>query len=277
MSTLKIGVVGAGFVGGSVINGFDVESVIQLVVDPEYNDNTINNLIEFDPSLTFVCVPTPETKKGDVDVTIARQVLSELSDKEYKGIVVIKSTITPKHLTKMKKDYKLNLVYNPEFLTEANAHADFINPNMQVLGGKWRDCDKVEKAYARHSKVKTVPTYKVDLITASLIKYTINSWLATKVTFFNELYELHKASGSHSTWEQFTEILQTDPRMGNSHMKVPGPDGKFGFGGHCFPKDTKALLYFAERLDIDLEVLETAVQKNKKYRFTPWPVFEKSN
>jgi len=263
---MKLGIIGAGFVGGSVIAGFD-RDVEQFVVDPLFNDNTIDDLVEFDPPLLFVCVPTPQGigNSGDVDVSMVRQVLSDLYDRNYKGIVVIKSTITPKHLTKMKKDFKLNLVYNPEFLTEANAHADFINPHMQVLGGKWRDCDRVEKAYSRHSSVKVVPTFKVDLITASLIKYTINSWLATKVIFFNELFELHKASGSHSSWEQFTEMLGTDPRIGKSHMSVPGPDGQFGFGGHCFPKDTKALLYFAEKAGADLEVLKTAVYMNDKH------------
>ena len=134
----------------------------------------------------------------------------------------------------MKKDFVLKIVYNPEFLTEANSFEDFINPNMQVLGGKWKDCEVVEKAYVRHSSVKIVPTFKVDLITASLIKYTINSWLATKVTFFNELYSLHQASGTKVPWENFTEMLSQDGRIGDTHMSVPGTDGKFGFGGHCF-------------------------------------------
>ena len=264
---LKLGIIGAGFVGSSVINGFD-RDVDQFVVDPLFNDNTIDDLVNYDPPLLFVCVPTPKGKgnTGDVDVSIVRQVLSDLYDRNYKGIVVIKSTITPKHLTKMKKDFKLNLVYNPEFLTEANAHADFINPHMQVLGGSWKHCDKVEKAYSRHSRVKTVPTFKVDLITASLIKYTINSWLATKVTFFNELHNLHQSSGSNSSWEQFVEILQTDPRMGKTHMQVPGPDGKFGFGGHCFPKDTEALIHYANCLNTELKLLKTSVKLNGKQR-----------
>ena len=264
---MKLGIIGAGFVGDSVINGFDIE-VDQFVVDPKYNDNTIDDLVNFDPPLLFVCVPTPEAvgDSGDVDVSIVRQTLSDLADRNYKGIVVIKSTITPHHLTKMKKDFKLNLVYNPEFLTEANAHQDFINPNMQVLGGKWRDCNSVEKAYSRHSSVKVVPTYKVDLITASLIKYTINSWLATKVIFFNDLQSLHKMSGAHSTWDQFTDMLASDPRMGKSHMKVPGPDGKRGFGGHCFPKDTEAFLHYAKNLNVKQNLLKKAVELNEKYR-----------
>lgn len=266
---MKIGVVGAGFVGGSVINGFNTEAVDLYIVDPAVNEsNNIQSLVEsFDPQITFVCVPTPKIEgHGDVDVSIVRQVLSDLYDRKYKGVVVIKSTITPDHLTQMKKDFAMRLVYNPEFLTEANAHSDFINPQMQVLGGKWKDCDIVEKVYVRYSKVKVVPTFKTDLISASLLKYTINSWLATKVSFFNELHDLHQTSGANSSWSQFTDMLTRDTRIGNTHMQVPGPDGEFGFGGHCFPKDTEALLHYAGTKSQKLKILETAVKLNQKHR-----------
>jgi len=263
---LKLGIIGKGFVGSAVANGFD-KDVDQFVVDTKLNNNTIKDLIEYDPSLCFVCVPTPQQDTHlDVDISIVRSVLTELNEQKYKGIVIIKSTITPQHLTKFKKDFDLKLVYNPEFLTEANSLQDFIDPNMQILGGKWKDCEAVEKAYIRHSSVKIVPTFKVDLITASLIKYTINSWLATKVIFFNELKELFDTSSSHSSWEQFTDMLTRDPRIGNSHLQVPGPDGRLGFGGHCFPKDTNALLYYAKLKGVDLSVLKQAIKKNDKIR-----------
>lgn len=265
--SLKIGIIGHGFVGSAVANGFDVDTE-QFIVDPNQNNNTLQQLVEdFDPSITFVCVPTPQQESHeDVDVSIARDTLEKLSVLKYRGIIVIKSTITPQHLTKFKKDFKLKIVYNPEFLTEANAHDDFINPNMQVLGGKWKDCDFVEKVYHRHSNVKVVPTFKVDLITASLIKYTINSWLATKVIWFNELAKLYDLSGARASWEQFTDMLTRDPRMGNSHMKVPGPDGKYGFGGHCFPKDVSAILKTAANFDKNLNILEAANNYNKRIR-----------
>jgi len=264
---MKLGIVGNGFVGSAVANGFD-KDVEQFVVDPKYNDNTIDELVNnFDPPLLFVCVPTPKQDSHmDVDVSHVRNVLLDLQRNEYKGIVVIKSTITPDHLTKMKKDFSLKLVYNPEFLTEANAFEDFLNPNMQVLGGKWKDCEAVEKAYIRHSSVKIVPTFKVDLITASLIKYTINSWLATKVTFFNELNDLFTKSGTKIPWENFIDMLTRDDRMGDTHMQVPGTDGSKGFGGHCFPKDTEALLYYAKLKKGELGILKTAIEKNKKIR-----------
>ena len=266
MSILKLGIIGKGFVGSAVSNGFDV-NVDQFIVDPNYNDNTIEELVAYDVPLCFVCVPTPQQDTHlDVDISIVREVLVGLTKSNYKGIVVIKSTITPQHLTKMKKDFILKLVYNPEFLTEANSLQDFLDPDMQILGGKWKDCEAVEKAYIRHSSVRTVPTFKTDLSTASLIKYTINSWLATKVTFFNDMFHLHQSSNAETSWEQFTDMLKRDPRMGNTHMQVPGPDGEFGFGGHCLPKDTKALLYYSKMEGAQLELLKSVIEQNNKIR-----------
>jgi UDPglucose 6-dehydrogenase len=261
----KIGIIGKGFVGGAVSNGFN-KNVEQIIVDPVHSDTTLEQLTEQGPTLTFICVPTPPNEDGSINVDIVTDVLIELSMRDYKGVVVVKSTIIPDYLQQFKKEFDLKIVYNPEFLTEANAHADFINPNMQVLGGKWKDCEVVEKAYLRHSSVKVVPTFKTDLTTASLLKYTINSYLATKVMFMNDIHKLHQAGTSQVSWEQFTDMLTRDPRIGDSHMQVPGPDGEFGFGGHCFPKDTEALLKYANDKSIKLNMLKKAVEINKKIR-----------
>lgn len=264
--TLKLGVVGSGFVGGAVINGFNKPNVEMWVVDPAKTKTTMQNLVENDPHLIFVCVPTPESDSGAVNVSVVDQVLSELTKFGYSGIIVIKSTITPDHLENFVEIYPLRIVYNPEFLTEANAHNDFINPPMQILGGVWEDCETVERAYVEFSKVKVVPTFKTDIVSASLLKYTINSWLATKVVFMNEMYQLHRASGAKTSWDQFTDMLQRDKRVGESHLRVPGPDGQFGFGGHCFPKDTAGLLSYAEDNSVDLSVLSKAVSTNAQIR-----------
>ena len=258
---MKLGIVGKGFVGSAVSHGFSVDTE-QVIVDPKFTDNTFEDLA--DTEIVFVCVPTPQQDTHlDVDTSIARSVLQELNELEYKGVVVVKSTITPHHLRQFKTLYnKLRLVYNPEFLTEANSLQDFINPNMQILGGELHDCIEVEQAYIHHSKVKIVPTFKTDLTSASLIKYTINSWLATKVSFFNELFHLHQSSDAETSWEQFTDMLKRDPRVGDSHMQVPGPDGMFGFGGHCLPKDTKALLYYSKVEGAPLTLLEKIINQN---------------
>lgn len=263
---LRLGVVGSGFVGGSVINGFDQPNVDMWIVDPKKTTTTLRQLVEADTHITFICLPTPESTDGSVNVIVVDEVLSDLNKFAYNGLVVIKSTITPDHLQRFVRQYNLRIVYNPEFLTEANAHQDFINPPMQILGGVWEECELVERAYVEFSKVKIVPTFKTDIVSASLLKYTINSWLATKVTFMNELYHLHKASGANTSWEQFTDMLQRDKRIGDSHLRVPGPDGSFGFGGHCFPKDTAGLLSYADKNNVDLSVLSKAVETNAKFR-----------
>ena len=263
MKDLKLGIIGKGFVGSAVAHGFDKDCE-QVIVDPKYTDNTIVDVL--DCKLVFVCVPTPVAEDGSCDTSIVKDVLIELSMRDYKGVVVVKSTIIPDYLHEFKKEFDLKIVYNPEFLTEANANEDFKNPPFQVFGGKWRDCEVVEKAYLRHSSVRIVPTFKVDLTTASLLKYTINSWLATKVIFFNELKELHELGSSMVTWEQFTDMLSRDERIGKTHMQVPGPDGEKGFGGHCFPKDTEALLHYANKKNIKMSVLRKAVSTNKKLR-----------
>jgi len=260
---MKLGIIGKGFVGSAVANGFDKDCK-QTIVDPKYTDNTLEDVL--DCKLVFVCVPTPVSEDGSCDTTIVKDVLIELSMRDYKGVVVVKSTIIPDYLHEFKKEFDLKIVYNPEFLTESNANEDFKNPPFQVFGGKWRDCEVVEKAYLRHSSVRIVPTFKVDLTTASLLKYTINSWLATKVTFFNELKQLHELGSSMVSWEQFTDMLSRDERIGNSHMQVPGPDGEPGFGGHCLPKDTEALLHYANKKNIKMSVLRKAVQTNKKIK-----------
>ena len=110
--------------------------------------------------MIFVCVNVADD--GSCDTTIANEVLAELHRLQYKGVVVIKSTIIPDYLHEFKKTYDLKIVYNPEFLTEANANEDFKNPPFQVFGGKWRDCEVVEKAYPRYSPVR-ISTFKVDL------------------------------------------------------------------------------------------------------------------
>jgi UDPglucose 6-dehydrogenase len=260
---LKLGIIGKGFVGSAVANGFDKDCE-QVIVDPKYTDNELTDVL--DCKIVFVCVPTPVSKDGSCDVSIVDDVLMELSMRDYKGVVAVKSTIIPDYLHEFKKGFDLKIVYNPEFLTEANANEDFKNPPFQVFGGKWRDCEVVEKAYLRYSSVRIVPTFKVDLTTASLLKYTINSWLATKVTFFNELKQLHELGSSMVSWEQFTDMLSRDERIGKSHMQVPGPDGEPGFGGHCLPKDTEALLNYADKKNIKMSVLRKAVQTNKKIR-----------
>ena len=263
---MKLGIVGHGFVGTAVDHGF-TRDVNKFIVDPKHNStNTIEDLIKFRPDAVFVCVPTPQLESGECNTSILEDVMRQLNN--GKGLLVIVKSTVPAYKLQNVKDQcvDLRIVYNPEFLTEKNYITDFVNPAMHVFGGINSDTDAVEKLYREHSDCKECPVYKTDLVTASMVKYCINSFLATKVTFMNEMYDVLKAARG-TDWNTFSKIIQTDPRMGNTHLKVPGNDGMRGYAGSCFPKDTAALAYFArEILNTPFTQLETSIKINDKLR-----------
>ena len=263
---MKLGIVGHGFVGTAVDHGF-TKDVQKFIVDPKHNStNTIEDLIAFKHDATFVAVPTPQLESGECNTTILEDVMQQLN--KSKGLlVIVKSTVPAYKLEQLKEQcVDLRIVYNPEFLTEKNYIEDFRNPPMHVFGGVNADTDAVEKLYKEHSKCAECPVYKTDMVTASMVKYCINSFLATKVTFMNEMYDVLKAAKG-TDWQTFTKIIANDPRIGNTHMKVPGNDGQRGYAGSCFPKDTSALAYFArEILNKPFTQLETSVKINEVLR-----------
>jgi len=263
---MKLGIVGHGFVGTAVDHGF-TRDIQKFIVDPKHNStNTIEDLITFKPDATFVAVPTPQSESGECNTEILEGVMQQLNNS--KGLlVIVKSTVPAYKLQKIQEEcINIRIVYNPEFLTEKNYIDDFVNPAMHVFGGMNKDTDAVEKLYLEHSDCKECPVYKTDLITASMVKYCINSFLATKVTFMNEMYDVLKAARG-ADWNTFTKIIANDPRIGNSHMKVPGNDGQRGYAGSCFPKDTAALAWFArEILNTQFTQLETSIKINDTLR-----------
>ena len=263
---MKLGIVGHGFVGTAVDHGF-TRDVQKFIVDPKHNStNTIEDLIAFRPDATFVAVPTPQLESGECNTEILETVMQQLNNS--KGLlVIVKSTVPGYKLEKIKEECtNLRIVYNPEFLTEKNYINDFVNPPMHVFGGVNADTDLVEKLYIEHSVCKEATVFKTDMVTASMVKYCINSFLATKVTFMNEMYDVLKAARG-TDWQTFTKIIAHDPRMGNTHLKVPGNDGQRGYAGSCFPKDTNALAWFArEILNTPFTQLETSIKINDTLR-----------
>ena len=263
---MKLGIVGHGFVGTAVDHGF-TKDVQKFIVDPKHNStNTIAALIAFRPAAVFVAVPTPQLETGECNTEILEGVMLQLN--KSKGLlVIVKSTVPAYKLQKIQDEcINLRIVYNPEFLTEKNYIDDFVNPPMHVFGGVNADTDSVEKLYKEHSGCAECPVYKTDIVTASMVKYCINGLLATKVTFMNEMYDILKAAKG-TDWKTFTEIISNDPRVGKTHMKVPGNDGQRGYAGSCFPKDTNALAWFArEILNTPFTQLETSIKINDALR-----------
>jgi len=137
---------------------------------------------------------------------------------------------------------------------------------MIIFGGDRNISTQVSNAYLRHSRCKTKEHIFTDLKTASFIKYSINTFLASKVIFFNELHSVYEKLQVKDSWESVVNTISKDSRIGDSHMNVPGHDGRRGFGGACFPKDSLALIKFAKSFDIDMKALTTTVKINNKIR-----------
>lgn len=260
---LKLGIVGHGFVGKATDWGFN-RSVSKFIVDPLL-DTIVSDLKDFNPDIVFICVPTPMNGDGSQDSSIIEKVVKELILYCPDAIKVVKSTVLPSLLDQL---YKLDskLVYNPEFLREKHANLDFENSDIIIFGGNRNISKQVSTAYLRHSRCKTKEHIFTDLKTASFIKYSINTFLASKVIFFNELHAIYEKLHVKDSWESVVEIISKDERIGNSHMNVPGHDGRKGFGGACFPKDSLALIKFADSMGINLKSLISTVKINNKIR-----------
>ena len=267
---MKIGIVGNGFVGSSVSFGFSPQTGCDTeikVYDKDESKST-NSLVEVvnESDFIFVSVPTPSNRDGSINTDIVEDIFDEMNQLNCNrnNIFLLRSTVTPGTTRRIQKNCKkLNIVFNPEFLTERSAKFDFINQARFILGGKEEHTDKVEKLF-KWRFGETMPVIKTNFETAEMIKYMNNCYFATKVSFMNEMKQISDKCGVD--WDMAIEGFIRDGRIGHSHIDVPGPDGKMGFGGSCFPKDLQAMINFAESLEIEPFVLLGAWDKNLDVR-----------
>ena len=263
-----IGIVGKGFVGGAMYENFkDVFNV--LVWDTDESKRNVESFEKFvqNSDIVFVCVPTPMKDSGECDTSIVESIVKDISVVDRRKYVVIKSTVTPGTTEKLSEKYSITLAFNPEFLTEANAYNDFRFQPLIVLGADDQGINAVlSQVYSEFNTKVENAAYVVSRTTkeAELFKYLANSFLATKVIFANEFKLL--CDKADVDYNRIAEIAVLDKRLGKTHWKVPGPDGKLGFGGSCFPKDTSALLHYSQELDSALWLLTEATYINDEIR-----------
>ena len=259
---MKIGIVGAGFVGGAIKNAHDLFGVPVIVRDPAKGfDTSWEELRDCDG--VFVCVPSPTSDSGECDTSILEDVLSNLAG--MAGVIISKVTAPPGVYAKLQIVYP-NLVHAPEFLVAATANEDYRNGHFAFIGGSDDEYTRKAEEVIRAAQRNLLDVKFCTITEAALAKYTINTFLATKVAFMNQVYDLANALGVD--YNNLVGLVESDKRIGTSHMRVPGPDGSRGFGGACFPKDTSALVFEACRAEVDMSVLWAAVQSNKKIRNT---------
>jgi UDPglucose 6-dehydrogenase len=258
-----IGIIGFGYVGGAVASSYANERI--LINDPyKYPDTSISyETLMKKCRAIFVCVPTPQSDDGTCNTSILESVLQGLVG--YDGLVICKCTAPPNVYTRLEAESGLKLAHVPEFLTQARAKYDYVNPHKIVVGCKKKLREEVaEVLMASAINFDRVNIEYCDIATASFFKYFANNMLAIKVVLNNEFSVL--ASAMDVKWEEVARIAATDSRLGNTHWAVPGPDGQAGFGGACFPKDTAAFATMAKPYNIPLSVLDAAIQANKLMR-----------
>jgi len=260
---MNIGIIGQGFVGTALNEGLAKHYKIETYDIAK--DSTCKSIDELaiKSDVVFVCLPTPMRENGECYLGILEEVINDLNTTNRCKTIVVKSTIPPGTTEKFNKIYKnINIVFNPEFLTEANSIEDFKNQNRIIVGGPRPASTKVVRLFKK--VFPKVPIIKTGSTHAEMIKYVTNCFLATKVSFANEIYQL--CESLNIDYDKVIEYAKFDERLGYSHWDVPGPDSDFGFGGHCFPKDMNALIYLGNQLNIDLKTLKSALETNDKVR-----------
>jgi UDPglucose 6-dehydrogenase len=261
---VRIGIIGLGFVGSAILNSLSDRFIDLIIIDPDKGHNsTYTDLAGAEA--VFVCVPTPRDDTGNCDTSILEDVLDRLHNIRYTGVIISKCTAPPNAYQRLNEQYP-NLVHVPEFLTASKAMQDYLNGSFAIIGGSIKAYMNEAERFTKISQQNLKTIVHCDIGEAALTKYAINSFLATKVVFMNELHRVAEAAGLD--YDVIAEMISLDKRIGHSHMRVPGPDGTFGFGGHCLPKDTEALLSLSKDLGVTMQVLEAALKKNLLLRLS---------
>jgi UDPglucose 6-dehydrogenase len=202
---------------------------------------------------------------GSVSLAIVEKALKEISEKNKKrnNIIILKSTMVPGSTNNFINQFpKLNIIFNPEFLTERTAKLDFLTQARIILGGTKRLTKRVSTLFKE--RFKHTYLIETDTVTAELVKYMNNVFFASKVSIMNEMKMVCESVGAN--WDEALAGFTADQRIGDSHLDVPGPDGKLGFGGSCFPKDINAFISMANDLGIKVPTIKGAWETNLNVR-----------
>lgn len=256
----KIGIVGMGFVGKAIFHGFSLFYETKgYDIDPKKSSHSLDEVLNSD--FVFVCLPTPSSKNGEADLSYIFQFFENVKNK--KPIFILKSTVPIGTTQKLKEIFSIKILHNPEFLSARTADVDFLTQSRVILGGDDKELlSKVGSLFSE--RFHGINIVEMNSNESETVKYFLNCFFATKITFFNEMKLL--VDTMKLDWNSVMKGVLSDGRIEKLHTDVPGHDGKLGFGGACFPKDTLALSKIFKKNDLDPVVLDAVIKQNKNLR-----------
>jgi nucleotide sugar dehydrogenase len=265
---MSVGLIGKGFVGTALLESFTKRGETVVVYDKYLELGNIESVSQ--QEIVFFCLPTPFVSGFGYDLSPIIENLKALRNVGFMGLAVIKSTVEPGTCTKLEKQFGITIVHNPEFLTERTAYEDFDSQTHIVIGSTQRQgSDYIRVHYSKLSELYKVlyPAAEISLCTAEeseAMKLMCNNFYAMKVQIFNEFNMLCQRTGAD--YDRVKELMLKNNWINPMHTNVPGPDGKFSYGGHCFPKDTKALNHLMKTLGTPYKVLEACIDERDEMR-----------
>lgn len=258
---MKIGVVGNGFVGHAMTLLRPAIDVIVWDIDPTKCEPVSLSFERFvnESEIIFTAVPTPMSDTGECHVDIVKQTAERIRNINPDKMIVSRSTTPPGTCE------SIGINFMPEFLAERSWRTDFINCEQWIIGTHdERVYNTVKKMFSiahagdrviNSEVIRTTPTE------GEMIKYIKNCFLAVKVGYFNEIAAICQAI--NIDFDTVRSLSCDDSRINHIASMVPGPDGKKGFGGTCLPKDTNALVYYMEQLNVPNYIIKSAVNRNE--------------
>ena len=264
----NIGVIGLGVVGSAILNILK-DKDIHIIGYDKYKDGGIGCIDDcISTDILFLCLPTPYcSDRNDYNLDPINDVLFNLSNLNYTGSILIKSTVNPGTCDYFSIKYSnLNIIHNPEFLTARNASKDFENQKQIVLG-KTKSCSNVHYERVNEFYKNIWPESIISLCKSGeseTMKLGCNTFYAVKIQYLTELYLLCKKC--NLDFEVVKKMMLLNEGMGPNYTNVPGHDGTISYSGMCFPKDTNALCSFMKSNDLPCQVLNSTIEERNIMR-----------